>query len=295
MNDIMKAARKQYFKDFSWLFIVIGILVVIYGFRAVTAQKTGEVTRSNSQAPSQRVYDYAGSLSADEVEELEAYIAKMEQEAQIDIVILTTNQYMGVSDYDWTRAMVNTADDFYDNGAFGYNKPYGDGALFLYNWYVDDDGISHKGEWLSTSGRMIDVIGSYEEGEVLDAVDREIFYNPYLGYKAAVEKLAYYGKQDLQPFSIPWAVVVILPLVIAFFYATINMKQKKAEVTVVPTTYVKERTPQILESRDDFIRKDVSFVRIETSSSSGGSHGGGSYGRHTSSGGHSHGGGGRRH
>ena len=110
-----------------------------------------------------------------------------------------------------------------------------------------------------------------------------------------VQNLNFDGMDDAvkEPFQIPWPIVFIAPLVIALFYAVCNMSQAPGVDTTTSTTYVPGGQPAVKSSRDDFLRKTVSKVKIETESSSR-SGGGGSYGHHTSSGGYSHGGGGHR-
>jgi len=101
-------------------------------------------------------------------------------------------------------------------------------------------------------------------------------------------------------FSIPWVAVIWLPTVIALIYALIHLKPNKAKDTTTATTYVSGGKPVFPVRRDEFVRKSVTKVRIQTSSgsngsrSSGGSRSGGGGGSHRSSGGVRHGGGGRR-
>lgn len=295
-KEIIKEARKQYLKNFKGLFLVIGILFVIFAVLAgKNVMNPKEDGRTNSQAPEKRVYDKAGTLTSAEINELEAYIAQAEKESKADIILLITNQEMGISDYEWTHGMMNCADDFYDNGMYGYNKPYGDGSLLLYNWYEDENG-SQKGVWLSTSGKMERIIGSYEEDDVLDALERYLLNgDPVRGYKAAIDRLEYWGKTSGAPFQIPWLFGFLGATVIAFVYASANMKAPKAMVTTTATSFVHDNAPIMNNQADNFIRKSVATAVISTSSGGSGHSGGGSYGHHTSSGGHSHGGGGRRH
>ena len=126
-------------------------------------------------------------------------------------------------------------------------------------------------------------------------MDAGLDISAYEAYARAIKKIAYYGKTDgaSEPIQIPWAVVLIVPTIIAAIYAGANMKQAPGKDTTTPMTYVPGGKANMNAQRDDFIRKSVSKVKIETSSSSR-SGGGGSYGHHTSSGGFSHGGGGHR-
>lgn len=296
-KEIFREARKQYFKNFKVLFIIVAVLlaafIVLLGKDIFQPKQR---VRSNTQAPTQRVYDQAGTLTEEEIARLEELIAVEQDIGKADIVLLITNQEMGVSDYEWTHAMMNCADDFYDNGKFGYDKPYGDGSLILYNWYEDENG-SQKGVWLSTSGKMERIIGSYEEDDVLDELERYLLNgDPVRGYSAAISRLSYWGHTSEEKTQIPGLFGFLTATLIAGIYAISNLKTPKAQVTTNAATFVQNHAAVMNAEQDNFIRKSVATAIISNNSSGGGSsRGGGSYGSHRSSGGHSHGGGGRRH
>ncbi len=300
-KEVKREALRQYLKYFRFWFIAVGVLLILTLGAAVLKAAVYALPRGNSRAPSERVYDYADVLTDDEEEELRAYIAKYEKKCHADLVVVTLNQPMGDTDYEWYMAMMNYADDFYDNGLYGWDSVYGDGALLLDNWYEDANG-SQKGSWLSTSGKMERIIGSYEEDDVLDRMDVYIDSNPCEAYKAAVRRLAVYGRNGKNAGVISSTGILtslIVPFIAALFFAITHLVQKKAEDTTTATTYVENGKPVLKAKSDEFIRKRLVSHRIE--SSGGGGHGGGgshshggSYGSHTSSGGQSHGGGGRR-
>lgn len=291
--DAKKVARSQYFKYFTVWFIIAAILLVLYAGLKIAKGDPVEVTRTNEKAPKERVYDYAQTLSESEKDYLRQVIAKQEERGTCDIVLLITNEEVGLDDDTWFRNMMNLSDDFYDEGAFGYDKPYGDGALLLYNWYEDERG-SQKGEWLSTSGKMEYQIGYDEEDDILDELDRYIDTDPVKGYAAAIERIGYWGMvaSSHVPLQVPIIGVIFLPIIVAAIFCAGKLHQSPGVDTTTPLTYVTGGNPQFTNRRDDFIRKSVTHVKIESSS---GGHGGGSAGHHRSSGGHSHGGGGRRH
>lgn len=297
-EEIKREAFRQYFKYFRIWFIITGIFVLITVGVVAVNWLSNRRSRGNASAPEERVYDYADVLTDAEEEDLRACIAKYEMEAHIDIVIVTLNQEMGEDDWSWESNMMNYADDFYDNGKYGWNEAYGDGALLLDNWYEDENG-SQKGAWLSTSGKMERIICIWEENEVFDAMDVYINESPYKAYRAAVIRLAEFGKygEGFEGAEVSFLCLLFVPFVVAVIYAVSNLAQTKAKDTTVPATYVANGRPVMRAKSDDFIRKNVVSHRIESSSggSSGGSHrGGGSHGSHRSSSGHSHGGGGRR-
>lgn len=300
-REVRNLAFKQYFKYFAGWFVVAGILLVVtVGAFIVKSIGTKSDAHNNSEAPVERVYDYADVLTAQEEKDLSNYIAEKEAYGTLDIVIVTLDQPMGISDYEWENNMMNYADDFYDAGKFGWNKPDGDGVCLVDNWYEDENG-SQKGSWLSTAGKMIETIGPTEEYAVFDAMDRYIESNPYKAYCAAVDELADYGKFGYgdQGGDPTWfCLAFIVPFIVAGIYAAVNLSQSKAKDTTVAGTYVENGQMNVCSKSDQFIRKSVSSYRVSSSSSGGGggsSHrGGGSRGSHRSSSGRSHGGGGRR-
>ncbi|MBR1851553.1 MAG: TPM domain-containing protein [Lachnospiraceae bacterium] len=307
-KDIFKLALKQYVHYFRGWFIITAIFMAVTLIVAVPKYRASKqvVERNNTQVTTaERVFDYADVLTEEQEQKLREYIAECEERGQTDLIVVTIDQPMGTSDYAWENNMMNYADDFYDNRAYGYNKAFGDGALLLDNWYEDENG-SQKGSWLSTSGKMEEYIGAYEEGVVLDAMDKYIDIDPYRAYYAAVTKLADYGENGYESdytregmSSTLFCFAGVIPIIVALIYALSNLKKTPAKDTTVPNTYVMNGRAVVNNKQDQFLRKSVATRHIDTSSSggssrSGGHSGGGSHGHHTSSGGHSHGGGGRR-
>lgn len=292
--------RKLYFRYFRIWMILAAVGVLAFGGMKL-AHKNDEATvlppRNNEKAPAQRVYDFAEVLTSSEEKDLERLIAECEEKCRCDLVLVTIDQEVGESDAQWNESMVNIADDFYDQNAFGFDQPYGDGALLLDNWYHAGQSDSQAGAWLSTSGKLEYAIGASEERAVFQAFDDGMEYSAHDGYANAIKKITQIGMGDSakESYQFPWVMVLIVPTVVALIYACVNMHQAPGVDTTTATTYVPGGKPIMKSRRDDFLRKTVSKVKIETESSSGSrSSGGGSYGHHTSSGGHSHGGGGHR-
>lgn len=299
-EDFKKEARRQYLHYFRFWFIAIGVLAVACLVMAFVNRARSDMPRTNKEAPSERVFDYADVLTDQEEAELRAYIAEMEKKHHIDIVLLTINQSVegeeameehGLPSADWEWNMQAIADDFWDENRFGYNKGFeGDGALLLHNWYE-----GQNGEHLSTSGRVEHRFSLRDIDQVLYAVDDYYATDPYRAYRAYVEEVCeLMDDSPGLPFS--WGLVVLLPIVVALFYAVTGASQKKAENTVAVNAYVAGGKPEMKGREDALIRKNVTARRIETSSSGGGSgRSGGGGGHHHSSSGASHGGGSHRH
>ena len=61
------------------------------------------VERSNMEAPSDRVYDYADVLTDAEEMELTKLISEAEKQCKCDIILVTIDMEVGISDSEWSR------------------------------------------------------------------------------------------------------------------------------------------------------------------------------------------------
>ena len=306
-KDIKREALRRNFKYFKIWFIIAGILAVITIGAAVVHALTPKPVRGNSQEPTERVYDYADMLTDDEEQSLRDYIAECEEKIQADIVIVTISESVEydlqdpdlpeafhakeVGSADWSTAMRDLADNFYDYNNYGYNKVHGNGVLLLDNSYE-----GQKGSWLSTCGNVYDYFGDYEIDQALYAVDDYIDESPYRAYKNCISYVTRTMEESQESMPMTFAPWILVGLVVALIYAVVNLHQNKAKDTTATNQYVEGKKPKINDTRDQYLRKNVVTRRIETSSSSGGSshRSGGHGGSHRSSSGVSHGGGGHR-
>lgn len=306
-KDIKREALRQYFKYFKIWFIIAGILAVITIGAAVVHALTPKPVRDNGQEPTERVYDYADMLTEEEEQSLREYIAECEEKIQADIVIVTISESVEydlqdpdlpeafhakeVGSTDWSTAMRDLADNFYDYNNYGYNKVHGNGVLLLDNSYE-----GQKGSWLSTCGNVYDYFGDYEIDQALYAVDDYIDESPYRAYKNCISYVTRTMEESQESMPMTFAPWILVGLVVALIYAAVNLHQNKAKDTTATNQYVDGKKPKINDTRDQYLRKNVVTRRIETSSSSGGSshRSGGHGGSHRSSSGVSHGGGGHR-
>ncbi len=298
-NEYKIEARKQYLHAFRFWFLGIGILAVLCIVMGVLGRAGNNVPRTNTEAPVERVFDYADVLTDSEEEKLREHIAGVERKLHIDIVLVTISQSVegaqamaryGLRSEDWEQNMQDLADDFWDENRFGYNKGFeGDGVLLLHNWYE-----GQNGEHLSTSGSVEQAFSLRDIDRVLYAVDDYYASNPYKAYRAYVDEVADLLDHSLSlPFS--WVTVFLAPVLIAFLYAVTGASQSRAENTVAVNAYVAGGKPEVRNRADDLLRKNVVSRKIETASSGGGGRSSGGGGHHTSSGGASHGGGSHRH
>ena len=291
---------KQYFSYFKIWFIILGVLIILTGGVALVRSSTN--SRSNYQAPEERVYDYADVLTDSEEEQLRELIADREKRIGCDIVLVTINESVlekfGLTqntDSNWEYCMQNYADDFYDEHKFGYNKAFeGDGVLLLDNWYEGEYG-SEKGSWLSTSGKIYQRYSSRMIDSVLDDVYDLVETSPYRAYRAYIEDIYHEMSGDnsagsaMNPFAL-----FIIALVVAAIFVVSHLKVKEGEKTTVASTYVENGSVRFNVKSDRLVNKFVTSRVIQTSSGGGGGGHSGGGGGHRSSSGASHGGGGRR-
>lgn len=308
-TDYKKEAIRQYLKYFRVWFIIVAVLAVVLAAVAGIWNLRHRFSRTNMEAPAERVYDGADVLTDDEEDRLRSQIAQMEQKLGMDIVIVTIDQPMegeDVKDRDkynsslWEVNMQDYADDFWDDHKYGFNTNYltnhieGDGVLLLDNRYE-----GQRGEHLSTSGAAEWRMSSGDIDNILwDTVDFYYDTSPYRAYSAFVSELEIYlGDRGEAPF--PWLGVIAGPVLVMLFYIAWGASKDKTKKTTTAYTYLADGKPIINARRDEFIRKSVVTRHVPRSSSGGGGGGGhssgGGGGHHHSSSGASHGGGSHRH
>lgn len=298
-NDFKKEARKQYLHFFRVWFVIVGVLLVVTIVVSVVRglRNTGE--RHNTQAPAERVYDYADLLTDAEEQQLRELIAEKETEIRCDLVLVIMRQPVEGSEAkeaygyrytDWALNMQDIADDFYDNHFYGYNSPYGDGALILDNCYEGQEGTH-----LATSGRVFDWFGDQEIDRALTYVDQYIESDPCKAYSACINYIVEQMRiESGSAGGMFLMLALVVSTIVAGIFVAIHLRSKEGKKTTTATTYIAGGKPVMNLQRDDFVRKHVSQRRIQTSSSSGGSGSSGRGGAHVSSGGHAHGGGSHR-
>lgn len=268
-----------------------------------------------------KVFDDADLLTSDEKERLQELCIDTAKETELDIVIVTTDD-LGY------KSTVSYADDFYDEGAYGYEYEYGSGVLFL----IYEDANSDEGEvYISTAGLGILYIDDSDVDDIIDAgwddfaYDREYYdclekminkmsdivkdYEHLEGTDEVLEDWYNGEYSDYMEFIYDYDEVGRIPNFFSSFIMCggiaaaiggiailcMNSSYNIKKMSVSGATYFKKNSFKMNQNYDNFVRTDVSRVRIESSSSSGGGGGHRSGGSsHRSSSGRSHGGGGRR-
>ncbi len=291
---------KGYLKFFRVPFIIIAVVMVVTIIVRNTNSKE-EFIRTNTECDTtERVFDYADKLTDSEETNLREYIAEKEKEVGCDIVIITLDE--SLEDYaaqyediigpvPISECVMVYADNFFDEHKLGFNKPYGDGVVFLDNWYRESDGGVYS--WMTTGGKVFDTYSSEMIDDILNDSLSEVDDNPYKAYREFVRLFAkdmssrtFQGVYDL----VNPLIIFIAAVIVAAIFLFINWSGEKGEKTVTAMTYLAGDEPRMTQQSDTFLYKNVTQRHIERSS--GGSSGGG--GGHRSAGGHSYGGGGHR-
>ena len=276
------------FKTITIVLAAIGVGLILFSLLISFLKTKAIPDRANTSCQeTERVFDYADVLTSEEEDKLRELIAETEPQIGCDIVLVTIDDSNLASDY----YMMNYADDFYDDAMFGWNEPWGDGALYLDNWGRDAQGYAYS--WFSTSGKVEYKYTTEMINSLIDAVCEDVNDDPYGAYVTYVKTL----KRDMSSnvkVPIPWTGPPLAGLIAAAVFIFANLPTKAGQVTTGKQTYVKNEDVKMLNQEDTFLSKSVTHVKISTSSGGSGGGGGGG-GHHVSSGGHSHGGGGGRH
>ena len=288
---------KKYFKYFMKPFIALGVIVILFIVMMVVKNVNRNYLRHNSMCETtKRVFDYADLLTKEEEVKLEQLIARAEDEAGADIVIVNLNEsleefanqyssYAPISSYTMIFA-----DEFYEQHVFGYNEPYGDGVIYVDNRYREADGYMYT--WMGTTGKVEDIYSSEMIDDLLYETEEYLDSDTYKAYEVFVEGFVKDIKKEegMQFIFTPAYLFMGFFVCLVFLIVT---KGQKNNVTTTEKTFLGYQ--HMNEARDEYINKSVTSRLIQTSSSGGSSgrrSGGG--GHHRSRSGRSHGGGGRR-
>ena len=290
---------KKFVQIFKIPLLIFTVLLVAGVVCKVITLRRPEVTyvRENTEALTQeRVFDVADKLTPEEEDSLRAKIRVAEDQCGIDIIVVTLDQTLEeyaksyesiigyVEPYQYTMVY---ADNFYDEGKFGYNAPHGDGLILVDNWYREVDGGVYT--WVSTSGRVVNELDTYCVESILDTCLEYVEDDPAYAYEYFVDLVVDYMDPNENLGDTLGGFSFIVGIVAAVIFFAVNRGGKKGKKTVEVRTYVKNGNANIREGQDIFLTKTMQRRKIETQSSRSGGGGG-----HVSVGGHSHGGGGHR-
>lgn len=262
-------------------------------------------------AQEQRVFDEAGLFSGEEVSALEEQIAEVRDQANMDLVIVTTDDALGKGAREY-------ADDFYDEGGFGVGRELS-GILFL----IDMD---NREICISTAGAMQRFFTDDRIDSMLDHAYELVARGDYAGaagqavedasgwYRKGIPGGQYLYDEDTGRISryrsIRWYELLMALGVAAFCAAGVcmnvkreyAMKQERRQAAGFCQAYRADAQFAFREKNDVLVNSYVTQQIIPRSSGRSGSGGGSLGGRsgggrstvHRSSSGRSHGGGSRR-
>jgi uncharacterized protein len=259
----------------------------------------------------QKVFDYYGLFSEDEITDLEDVCAQYGEDGKVDIVVVT-DDLNGASTQKYLE-------DFYDEYAFGYNQEFGDAAIILVNMYESDRSVTIQGygkaEYNLNNDRieyiLDDVTKLLKNGEYYNAMEefakQSAYYmneskgvntspatgeagsGKYYGESGYSGPSDYYGKKEDNIFYNTFFQLGIA-VIIGAVTVGIMAAGSGGRVTVSNRTYLDEGNSGVTASRDDYIRTTTTRVKKpDNNNDAGRSSGGGGI----SSGGHSHSGGSR--
>lgn len=263
---------------------IIGVLLFVALCFVLTTMSALAYDTSDSY----RVYDDAGLLTDSEEKKLEETIQSIRENQKIDVVIVTINDNQGYSAMDY-------ADNFLDNGGYGYGGARRDAILYL----IDMDG---REIWVSTQGESIYL--NFSDARI-DKMFDKLYDNVSNGdyYKSCQTFLEYTKDYMNEPVSEDGKIPLGLYAVMAFFgslliggiVVLVMTVQRGGKVTTSARDYLVTSSVKVLGQQDRFTHRTVTTRRIpKNDGPSGGGGGGGGSSTHTSSGGVTHGGGGRK-
>ena len=270
-----------------------------------------------------RIYDYAGLIAEDDEEVLEIIYYAWGTDAQIDIILVTTDDMEGKSDKtyleDFQDELYFTQDILAENASVMLInmeerivtiQGYGDCEFWINNdrteyildWVYQD---LSRGDYAAAAETFAEQAAYYMKQNA--GVSTE--YQPGQDYGESYGgKTEYYSKPLKEQYTV-WEYLgmtmsemlfgaLLLGAIGSTVACLIIASGRKAKVTVYHATYADQNNSGLTVSRDDYLHTTVTRIRRPQSSSSsghGGSHGGrSSGGGGRSSGGRSHSGGSRR-
>lgn len=267
--------------------ILFAILLIFIGIKSVNAFDN-----------TLKVYDYAQVLSNEEEEQLKVSVSNYINKYNMDMALVTVKYHTKSS----TKVY---AEDFYDYNGFGIGDTY-DGLIF-----VIDFTFGYTDIYISTTGEAIRMYDDYRIDNMLDNIANNKDNGYYAMFNSFIDDASNYASNGVPSSnsnteineygdlvykkSIPWFTIVIISVIVPTIVIVILInKNKMVRKSVNAAYYLKDGSIIINTRNDRFVTTHTTSVRINDSSSSGGSGrvGGSSVSRGSS--GRSHGGGGRR-
>ena len=273
----------------------------------ITSNNISNVKNTPLVDASQKVYDFAGVLTSEEIEKLKKKITVVEREINMAVVIVT---YDNLGSEGRIQAF---ADDFYDYNDFGIDNEYYSGILAIRNistpryYYVATTG---QAQLYFPQDRIDNILDRMYMG-----MHNDYYYNGFMDFLTAVENNYTKGLPDKYKdvtmdengyiydqfgnkttfetgrYNFPFGTAIgISALVTLITILRMRSKNKMVKKAIDANDYIDSESMAIRVSNDKFISSHTSSYTVSSSSGSGG---GGYSGGHSGSSGSSHGGGGR--
>ncbi|GIN92396.1 UPF0603 protein YdjH [Siminovitchia terrae] len=227
----------------------------------------------------QRIYDNAGLLSDNEVQELEALAEKHSAKRDTDFIILTSNN-------EENKDVEDIMQDFYDDEAPGYDKPHGNTVILTLDMKKRDVYVAgfYRGETYLDDHRATlvrkEIAQDLSSGNYDKAFESFIkISSKYMGIRPGVDP-------DNILFNLWFQIIV--SLAIAGAVVGIMAINTGGKVTVSAGTYQDRENTRVNHRRDQYIRTSTTKRRKPSNQSSGGGFSGGGGGGGVTRGGHSH-------
>lgn len=262
----------------------------------VTEDNKYNIMNTPSVDENLKVYDLANIISSEDETSLYYEATKFISEYNMDLVLVTIDD-----NFETTQEY---ADDFYDYNYFGLSDTY-DGVLIL----IDMD---NREFYISTTGEAILMYNDYRIDSILDDMTPYMKSGDYSkAFSIAIKSISNFANNGIpdgnkssyidsngnyvyvEHKKFPLTIFIIISIIVATIVLIIFInKNKLVRKQYTASSYIDENKKEIKNLGNIFLTTHTSRVRINTDSSSGSSHSGGSSTHHSSSG-TSHGGGGR--
>lgn len=220
------------------------------------------------------VYDKAGLLTQEEVNELNALANEYGAHRETDIMIMTI-------DSPEAYGAKEMAQDFYDAYGPGFDKPHGNTAILMLD-------MANRDLYIAAFYKAKEYLDDDRLDKIRDKITSDLSDGNYKqAFQTYIEKVDYYMgfSPEVNPDNLLYNIWVQLgvSVVIGGGIVTLMVRRSGGRITVNSRTYENAGTSGVLAHEDRYLHTSVSRRKIESSSSSSDGGGGG-----TTSGGHSH-------
>lgn len=301
-------------KRFSPIFILLFTVIFIFSLLSPMTPSLKALAAEDTQ----KVYDYYGYFTQEEINDLEKLCAKYGEKGKLDIVMIIADGIDG-------KTPTNYMEDFYDDMAFGYDQEFGDTSMILINLEEDNRWVEiqsyGQAQYYINNDRteyilddVSDILKNQKYYDALEEFAKQAAYymNEEKGVKipsstntdsesASPDTTGYgnesydgpsdyYGQNEDNLLYNTW-VQLGIALIIGGITVGIMAANSGGTITVNNSTYLNEGNSGVVANRDDYIRTTTTRVKKPQNNDNSGPRSSGGGG--VSSGGNSHSGGGR--